>query len=91
MGGFRAVGQSISHIYLADQWFGGGCWSSHWDIQYGAKVITVPQDQAKNEATWSPTWEKWLANHRQIVDTVLGVLHQVLDVKHLNAIRVGGT
>lgn len=85
IGGFRGVGQSISHIYLADKGFGGERWSSHWEAEYHAKVITVPQDHSKSEKPWSPAWKKWLSSHRQIVESVFSVLHQVFDIKHLNA------
>ena len=61
--------------------FGG----QHWREQYHAQIIVVPQDQARTEPTWSPAWKRWLAHHRQIVETTFSVLVRVFDIRHLAA------
>jgi hypothetical protein len=82
IGGLCAVGQTRSGIYLADKGFGGRDWVAYWQHDYDATVITAPQVHEKR-----PGWERqdslWLAKHRQIIDTVFGILHQVFDIKRM--------
>jgi hypothetical protein len=78
-----AVGHDHRRPYLADKGFNGDRWRIHWKQRYGASVITVPPANVPN--TWSAAHKRWLASHRQIVDTIFSRLDTVFGMKHLNA------
>jgi hypothetical protein len=83
LGIVAAVGKSTCHTYLADGNFNGWRWLQHWQNQYRATVITKPPHNERRP--WSPQWERWLSQHRQIVETVFALLGQVFAIKNLNA------
>ena len=86
IGGFRAVGcNPMGRPYLADKGFSGKKWADHWLTYYQATVITVPPDNALTQLPWSAPWKRWLASHRQIVETVFALLSQVFGLKTLQA------
>ena len=82
IGPFQAVGYAQDRPYLADKGFNGQRWSSHWQTQYQAVVITAPPDNTAHR--WSSQAKVWLASHRQIIETVFARLDQVFHIKHLN-------
>lgn len=79
-----AVGVATGQPYLADGNFNGGRWIEHWQVNYGARVITKPRYN-EDQSRWSNDWSRWLAHHRQIIETVFAGLCHVFDIKHLNA------
>ena len=81
--GLSAVGKPSPRPYLADRGFNGARWQQHWQTQYGACVITVPPSNVAHP--WSPDWKRWLARHRQMVDTVFARLDDTFALKRLNA------
>jgi hypothetical protein len=85
IGGWRAVGRYSARAYLADKGFNGKKWSDHWWRHYQATVITVPSDNALTQLPWSTSWKRWLASHRQIIETVFALLDQVFGIKALQA------
>ena len=68
---------------MADEGFNGQRWIDHWLEEYGADVITAPP--ANTSQAWSRSDKKWLAHHRQIVETVFARLSEVFGLKRLNA------
>ena len=78
-----AAGRGNSRPYLADRGYNGARWQRHWHRHYGASVIAVPPANASD--AWPPDIQRWLASHRQIVDTVFARLDMVFAMKHLNA------
>jgi len=67
--------------YLVDQGFNGDRWVHHWASEYHSTVIAVPPANAA--FVWSQAQKRWLAKHRQIVETVFARLSEVFDLKHL--------
>jgi hypothetical protein len=82
IGPFQAVGFAQDRPYLADKGFNGKRWSSHWQTQYQATVITAPPDNTSQR--WASRAKVWLASHRQIIETVFARLEGVFHIKHLN-------
>lgn len=80
-----AVGASKQRPYLADRGFNGQRWQTHWQQHYGVTVIAVPPDNSPRSLTWLPVHKRWLASHRQIVDTVFSWLDGIFGMKRLNA------
>jgi hypothetical protein len=80
---FLSLGKNRARPYLADKGFNGGRWISHWEYSYEAEVISAPPRNAKD--AWSLAEEKWLASHRQIIETVFARLSEVFGLKRLNA------
>jgi hypothetical protein len=78
-----AVGQARPRPYLADQGFNGARWRHLWQEQYHVDVISVPP--ANTAEAWSSPWKRWLARHRQIVDTVFARLVTVFGLNRLEA------
>lgn len=77
-----SIGSGLCRTYLADGNFNGQRWINHWHVNYNASVLTKPRP---NEALpWSPSWERWLASHRQIIETVFSLLCSVFDIKRLS-------
>lgn len=81
--GLAAVGRFAHHPYLADRGFNGARWQQQWHDHYQAMVITVPPDNVAQP--WPSPWKRWLASHRQIVDTVFARLEETFALKRLNA------
>lgn len=78
-----AVGRPCPRPYVADQGFNGARWRQHWQQRYQAEVISVPPANAAER--WPSPWQRWLAHHRQIVDTVFARLVTVLGLHQLQA------
>jgi len=85
IGPLLAAGHWANVPYLTDQGFNGERWISHWRSNYQAIVINVPPWNTAGAATWSRHDKRWLAHHRQIIDTTFAFLDGVFGVKHLNA------
>lgn len=85
IGGFRAVGRYSAKPYLTDKGFNGKRWGEHWQSRYHARVINVPPDNSKLQMTWSRSLKKWLASHRQIIETTFAGLTQCFGIKQLKA------
>jgi hypothetical protein len=83
IGALAAVGRAWSRPYLADKGFHGRRWRLHWWHEYQAEVITVPV--YNEQPNWSPEWKRWLASHRQIIETTFARLDTVFGIKRLNA------
>lgn len=66
------VGQSRDHCYLADGGFTGAEWEAHWHAAYQAEVICPPQQNHARH--WSRPQRRWLASHRQVIETVMSRL-----------------
>ena len=81
LGTFSAVGNPAACPYLADRAFNGERWRIHWQQQYQAQVIAAPP--ANTRQAWSPHDQRWLASHRQIIETVFAVLDHVFALKRL--------
>ena len=78
----QSVGQARSRPYLADGGFNGARWRNHWR-HYGAEVITTPPQNAPD--AWSQADQRWLRQHRQIIETVFSRLGEVLGLFRLQA------
>lgn len=68
---------------LADEGFNGARWQHHWFSQYGDIVISVPPKNAPRP--WIAQDKRWLAHHRQIVETAFARLCETFGLKRLNA------
>jgi hypothetical protein len=77
------AGIDHDHPYLADRGFNGERWIQHWQAEYAMRVITAPPANAPN--AWDPTRLRWLAAHRQIVETVIARLTESFSLKRLQA------
>jgi hypothetical protein len=75
---------SYTRTYLADASFNGEAWRRHWQ-QYGADVVSCPPHQSPQASRWSMPDRRWLAHHRQIIETVFAALTDVFNVKRLGA------
>jgi hypothetical protein len=71
-----STGRPAAGIYLADKGFAGKRWQPHWSQQYQAVVIAQGQHDS-----WSRSARRWLAHHRQIVETVFEKLHNVFGLE----------
>lgn len=58
-----------SGVYLADSGFSGVALEQRYHDCYGATVVCPPQPNSRR--AWSPAWRLWLAQHRQLVETVI--------------------
>lgn len=80
---FIAVGQARPRPYVADRGFNGERWRQHWQRYYAAEVLTIPPSNAPN--AWTVAQQRWLASHRQIVETVFARLNTVFALNRLQA------
>ena len=85
VGVFQAVGQALARPYLADQGFNSSRWQRHWQQAYAATVLSVPAHNDAHRADWSRQDCRWLASHRQIVDTTFAFLADVFGWQKLQA------
>lgn len=67
-----SVGHSQDRCYLADGGFTGTDWEAHWRTAYQAEVICPPQQN--HARRWSWMRRRWLASHRQVIETVMSRL-----------------
>ena len=82
IGAFQAVGLAQARPYLADRGFNSRRWRQHWAERYAANVISVPPRNDPEAAHWSPADCRWLASHRQIIDTTFAFLSTVFGFQH---------
>jgi len=90
IGPFPAVGSYSIRDYLADKGFNSQRWSQHWVNAYHAVVHTVPAHNAPEAAAWSRDDKKWLASHRQVVETAFAFLQEVFGCKRIGAHSLWG-
>jgi hypothetical protein len=83
IGPFQAVGKHTHLPYLFDKGFSGTLWQTHWREDYHVDIIAAPI-RSSNQP-WPIVWEKWLASHRQIVETAFAWLNGVFGLNALNA------
>lgn len=83
LGPALAAGHGHPRPYLADQGFNGDRWRRHWVLTYHAHVLTVPPPNSPHP--WSSSARRWLAHHRQIIETVFARLTTVFGLKKLEA------
>ena len=69
-----SVGGAHAGVYLADSGFAGTACEARWLAHANAQVVARPQPDAARARHWSVAWRRWLASHRQIVETVIGRL-----------------
>jgi hypothetical protein len=80
-----ATGQGNRRVYLTDASFNGEAWRRHWQQHYGAEVVSCPPHQSAQARRWSRADRRWLAHHRQIIETVFAALTDVFNLKRLGA------
>jgi Transposase DDE domain len=68
----RGVGAPAAGPYVADKGFEGRDHHRRWRRDYGAAVICPPKRTSARP--WPKARRRWLAGHRQIVETVVGTL-----------------
>jgi hypothetical protein len=85
LGAFQAVGVDHQRPYLADRGFNSPRWQRHWQASYGATVLSVPPHNDPHRTDWSRQDCRWLASHRQIIDTTFGFLVEVFGWQRLQA------
>lgn len=68
-----AVGDPARQPYLADLGFAGAAWQQHWQVAYGATVLTKADYTALPSADRAAL-ERWFCGLRQTVETVYGWL-----------------
>jgi len=71
-----SIGRRAAGVYLADKGFAGKHWLPRWLQQYQATVIAQEQHES-----WPKAACRWLAHHRQIVETVFEKLHNVFGLE----------
>lgn len=71
-----SVGQPARGDYLADKGFSQDRILARWRQLYQANVITAPKRNSR-QRRWPRALRRWLARHRQIVETVFQKLHNV--------------
>lgn len=67
------AGQTVTGVYLADAGFTGADWHAAWTERYGAAVITA--------APLAEPLRHWFHDARQMIETVNGVLTDVLHIR----------
>ena len=77
------VGHAKARPYVVDRGFNGLRWYEHWLRLYQVCVISVPP--ANTPYRWPHLLSRWLASHRQIIETVFSRLVIVFGWKRLNA------
>ena len=65
-----SAGSAHGDAYLADGNFWGPTWQNRWQTCYHAWVLAPPQLGTRFYATWSKEARRWLASHRQVIETV---------------------
>jgi hypothetical protein len=85
IGAFQAVGVGRARPYLADRGFNSRRWRQHWAAAYHATVISIPPRHDPEAVDWSRADCRWLASHRQIIDTTFAFLSTVFGFQHPGA------
>lgn len=62
------VGRATIATYLADKGFSGPKLHRRWRLRYGAHLLCAPQKG--HGPAWDKKDRRWLASHRQIIETV---------------------
>jgi hypothetical protein len=70
--GLTSVGKPARGPYLADRGAEGKAWHEAWREFFGVEVLNPPKRNSKHP--WPKTVRKWLASHRQIIETVFDKL-----------------
>jgi hypothetical protein len=65
--------------YLTDKGFEGKRYHNEWRVEYNATVITPPK--ADYRTKWPKAWHKFVAHHRQIIETAFGKLQGPLGLE----------
>jgi hypothetical protein len=84
MGGAFAAGK-WTKTYLADRGLNGARWRHHWRSYYRAEVLAVPPANTPDFQLWSAADCRWLASHRQPIETAYAFLTDVFGIKRINA------
>lgn len=84
IGGAFAAGE-WHKTYLADRGLNGARWRDHWLAYYAATVIAVPPVNTSDFRLWTASDCRWLASHRQPIETAYAFLTEVFGIKQVNA------
>lgn len=77
------VGRAHAPRYLADGGFWGPRdWQKRWRHEYHTPVLAPPQKGTRYFAAWSTQARRWLASHRQIIETVHAHLLLTCGLEH---------
>lgn len=74
-----SVGPKSPAPYLADMGFAGDPNHRHWQHDYAACVVSPPQHNRRRP--WPAALQRWLSQHRQIVETVFAKLQQAFRLR----------
>lgn len=76
---------SLASPVLADMGFNGFSWQRYWVDNYRTKVITAPGHNVLAVPLWTTSEKRWLASHRQIIETVFARLTTIFGIKESQA------
>jgi len=77
---FSSVGAWTAKPYLADKGYVGDKNFIYWRQVHQAIVISPPQRRSRH--AWSKRWRRWLASHRQIVESIFNKLLHTFRLEH---------
>lgn len=83
-----SAGVATTNRYLADKGFAGMAWEAHWKADYGATVLAPPERHATGY--WKRGPRRRHAACRQIVESVMGRLHNRFGLSHERPHRLDG-
>jgi len=86
--GLPSLGRAAAGPYLADAGFAGIACQARWAARYGAEVIAPPQPGTARRLGRRP--RRWIASHRQIVETVIGRLQSEVGLERERPHTIGG-
>lgn len=86
--GLPSAGRPAAGPYLADAGFAGVACQARWAERYGAAVIAPPQGGTARRLGRRP--RRWIASHRQIVETAVGRLQAEFGLAAERPHTVGG-
>lgn len=75
-----SIGVRGPDVYLLDKGFNGPKWHARWRDAYDAQVLCAPQRNVRQP--WPAQLLRWLASHRQIIETVFEKLHTRFGLYH---------
>jgi hypothetical protein len=75
-----SAGSAASGPYVVDKGFEGGDNHRRWLDLYGARVICSPKRDGRKRS-WPKRLRRWVANIRQIVETVYEKLHATFGLR----------
>ena len=79
------TGRPFDGVYLGDKGFAGKRWLPRWLQDLGALLLAQGQREE-----WSRALRRWIAHHRQIVETVFEKLHNVFGLVNERAHTLDG-